>query len=154
MEAGWKVGGSLRGSRSPRSLARTWSPCRRSAFGAPRIPRGDGRIWLPHVPASSRVGGVRPALLGALRPAHGVSRVAQATVHSADLPGEQADALSSAVTGHSGNRSDRFRNARGVLGISLAGYGIPPVLPWLFLASDAISQAVKGEKCLSCPQNH
>lgn len=66
-------------------------------------------------------------------------------MHSKDLPGEQADVLNSAFTGHSGNRSDRFQDARGVLGISLQGYRIPPVLPWLFLAGDAISQAVKGE---------
>lgn len=36
----------------------------------------------------------------------GVSRVGQATVHSADLPREPADALSSALTGHGGNRSE------------------------------------------------
>lgn len=101
MEAGWEVGVAPWLQR-PTLLSRTWSRCR-------RVPRGDDRIWLPRVAASSQMGGARPALLGALGPAHwciGVSHVGQATVHSADLPREPADALSSALTGHGGNRSE------------------------------------------------
>lgn len=98
MEAGWEVGVAPWLQR-PTLLSRTWSRCR-------RVPRGDDRIWLPASQQALKWAG-RDLLCSVPSGRHiGVSRVGQATVHSADLPREPADALSSALTGHGGNRSE------------------------------------------------
>lgn len=114
MEAGWEVGVAPWLQR-PTLLSRTWSRCR-------RVPRGDDRIWLPRVAASSQMGGARPALLGALGPAHWCQSCW--TGHSAQRgPAPRAGRRSELGINWSRRQQERgFGNAWGGLGISRGVY--------------------------------